>query len=660
MIDIAPIRMTQDEFMYHYNDLSREHFNPKLFERSNEETIEMLKKVILSCERNRYFSLKVLQFRTITDYQEIHETLYEHEQARINKKEKSGKKKIENPYDYINLRDSDFILLEVTYLIKLNNGKQPKDEKDKINFERTLKVLIEVPIFVDKYYMHINGTDYAPIMQIVDRSVYNNSASGSGKKSPMVTQKTIFQPIRIYRSVVDLSTANKEQPLVQATLYTSNVYNKSMDAIKYILAKYGLYAAMEFMNIPYIHFDVKPYEGEDIYSFTTKKCGIYIMVPKYIFDNEAVVQTFVATCIRTFDRYKDTTIDKIFDPKYWVEAIGGEFNAYSIDKGIPVLDSLEDAYDLISKENLRLPDDMKDNIYKVLRWLLREFNALRGKDIYDVSQKRIRMPEYFANMYAVKLSKGLYRITGMGKNVTMDKIVGAIYTSPGFLLQVCTGYKLLDYKNMVNDNDALTALSYTYNGISGLGDQGTAKKKKQKKQRKAAVPIGFKLVQPMQVGITDMDTSSPGNPGVSGSLCPMVHVNDDGSFLDYDEPNTWEEDFREVMNNYHDLSGQMEAIEFKKKLGFDYDYIKEELVKETLNTYRELICPVIDVNGKIDYSMPPIEEFDNVEVGYDPQYGDFIQLNFYQPQQGDSQFSYVPGQLPDYTLPPTQYPYQPM
>ena len=164
----------------------------------------------------------------------------------------------------------------------------------------------------------------------------------------------------------------------------------------------------------------------------------------------------------------------------------------------------------------------------------------------------------------------------------------------------------------------------------------------------------------MQVGITDMDTSSPGNPGVSGSLCPMLHVNDDGSFLDYDEPNTWEEDFREVMNNYHDLSGQMEAIEFKKKLGFDYDYIKEELVKETLNTYRELICPVIDVNGKIDYSMPPIEEFDNVEVGYDPQYGDFIQLNFYQPQQGDSQFSYVPGQLPDYTLLPTQYPYQPM
>ena len=98
---------------------------------------------------------------------------------------------------------------------------------------------------------------------------------------------------------------------------------------------------------------------------------------------------------------------------------------------------------------------------------------------------------------------------------------------------------------MVNDNDALTALEFTYNGISGLGDQGSSAKKKQKKQKKAAVPIGFKLVQPMQIGITDPDTSSPGNPGVSGTLCPMCNVNDDGSFMDIDEPNTWEQEFNE-------------------------------------------------------------------------------------------------------------------
>ena len=58
---------------------------------------------------------------------------------------KEQKKKSENIYDYISLRDSDMMLLEVIYYIKINNGKKPQKPEDIPNFERTLQVLIAIP-----------------------------------------------------------------------------------------------------------------------------------------------------------------------------------------------------------------------------------------------------------------------------------------------------------------------------------------------------------------------------------------------------------------------------------------------------------------------------------------------------------------------------------
>lgn len=626
-------RMTQDEFMRMYNDTYREQFNPKLFDRDANEIIQEVEKVILSCERNRYFTLKVQSFRVITDYEEVYNALYEHEESRLRKKNKDGKRKVENKHDYVSLRESDIMLLEVIYYIKINTARKPQDKEDEINYERNIQVLIEIPRFVDKYYFHINGTYYIPYMQIVDRSVYNNAASKSSK-NPSNTFKTMFQPIRMFRTFVNLKTYDGEA--VQSILYTTNVFQKTMDGMKYLLAKFGLYGCMEFLDLPYIHFDTVPMEDTtQYYSFGNKKGNIFVITPRFIFDHEPMLQSLVCTIIRCINKFnKQTKLEDLYDPVYWMQALGGEFNAFNIEKGITVLDSIEDAYDLKSKENLRLPDEDKATIYCILRWMFREFNALRGRDIYDVSSKRVRIAECIGNMYATKLSRGLYRVTDLGKNVTMAKVMGAIYTSPEYLINAIAQDKVVAYKDMVNDNDAMTALQYTYKGISGLGDQGSSAKKKKQKSRKAAVPIGFKLVQPTQIGITDMDTSSPGDPGVSGMMCPMCNVNEDGSFVDYTEPNSWRDEFAELMDNYRSLIGMKEAISFRKKLNLDYDYIKEDMVEETLATYNKLVCPIIDRAGKIDYSKPPISTFgDLIQDGNDPDYGEFVQFNLLKGDQ---------------------------
>ena len=53
----------------------------------------------------------------------------------------------------------------------------------------------------------------------------------------------------------------------------------------------------------------------------------------------------------------------------------------------------------------------------LLRWLMREFPALRAKDNVDVSTKKMCIADYIARIYATKLSTGIHRISDMGKSI---------------------------------------------------------------------------------------------------------------------------------------------------------------------------------------------------------------------------------------------------
>ena len=96
---VAPTeRPSVDKFMYEFNKNNREQFNDYWFQRNDDDLIEGMKHVILSCQRDKYFILKVLNFETIKDYNEINRTLYEY----YSSKTKNGKR-IDNNYEYINL-----------------------------------------------------------------------------------------------------------------------------------------------------------------------------------------------------------------------------------------------------------------------------------------------------------------------------------------------------------------------------------------------------------------------------------------------------------------------------------------------------------------------------------------------------------------------------
>ena len=290
--------LDQAQFMRQFNETHREEFNPELFERDNEEIVEAIRQVVYSCQRDKYYTLKVLSFEAIYDYEEIYNTLRNYEE-----KQKKKNSKVENSYDFINIRDTDIILIRVEWLVRHNGVERVEDNGktyEVVNPEEVLEVLIAVPRFRRKYYFRISGNYYATIFQIVDGSTYNNSTA-SNSKVDTVTMKTMFMPIRIFRGFNEKMRPiglNDKGELVygkeiKAIEYQSIIFNNTVNVIYYILAAYGLYGTMHFLQIDCIRITREPIIANDWYCF--EKSGVYISCYKYCFDNDPMVQSFVAT-----------------------------------------------------------------------------------------------------------------------------------------------------------------------------------------------------------------------------------------------------------------------------------------------------------------------------------------------------------------------------
>lgn len=575
----------QREFIREFNDSHREHFNDELFERTDDQIIQELKQVILSCQRNRVFTIRVEKFTLVKDYEEIRRILREYEAKRLKNKPNEI-----NRYDYIMLKDSDIQLLIVDYYIE---APMKEDEK---RYAKNLRVLIEVPCIVDKYYYRLFGNLYSPTFQIIE-STYNNSAA-SNSKSSMVTLKTMFMASRFYRFNIESSKEMKlkstEGEYMTGVYYQSSIFNKMIPAIQYLLAKFGIYETINMLKTPYIKISKKDPLDTDSYTINRSiNPNIYVSVPKYIYDNDPVMQSLVYTIFHCID--KETKYEDLFTREYWLLELGKAFSPTnkSIEKGLTVLESLENILDNPSKKHLHLPDEDKSDIYKVIVWVLREYQALRAKDNLDISMKRIRGAEYIAALYGTKVYEGIIRISDKGNKLTLIDIEKAINTYPDILIKRITTDPLINYRNSVNDLDSISALKYTFKGQSGIGEGGTA------------IPTQYRQVHKSHLGRLDLTSVSSSDPGLSGMLCPMVDIYD-GSFSQNPEPNSWKDIVNDLLDSYKNMIGIKEALMIKLDLGVatDHDISRIDSINESLESIVPLMVPIKkvedDINNIID------------------------------------------------------------
>lgn len=579
--------MNQREMISKYVDSKELKFNPDLFIRNDMEIVEELKNTILSCERcNEYFEIRVLEFKVVDDYDDINKILCDYYNNLTKNKSKTKRK--DNQYEYINLKESDVRLLIVKYYIRAKDG------------EDTLDVIIIVPRIVEKYYFRINGTMRSTLYQIVDGSTYNNATSNA--KNPSITLKIIFMAARVYRYYIDLPLI--EGGTIKAVHYSSRIFNKSVSALKYILAKYGYYGTMSFMGLEGIYLTDHNLRDENMYTIPCNE-KIYVNVEKYLFDNNFVVQSFVATLFTGI--IPGLKYEQVFDEKYWVRCLGADFNNIDAErlltvinegditltdpcvKGYSILDSFESIYDISTRKAIHLPEEEKKDMYCIFRWMLREFNNLRLKDNLNISIKKIRFAEYVASLYAMKVARGIYRVADSNKKATLSTIVKAIRTNPNYLPTAISRCKMVSYRNMVNDLDSLTALKFTFKGISGLGESSNN-----------SVPLIYRSVHHSHLGHIDLDSSSDGNPGMTGTICPFAEIHD-GFFTDYQEPNFWEEEFHKTVEAYRKTIGLKEVLTFEHKVLKKNNIAAMRIVNEVSDTMKQLINPIVYVNeGEIE------------------------------------------------------------
>lgn len=551
--------MNQANFVAKFNEKYREKFNPDFFKRDENAIVKKILDVILSSQRDRTYTIKVVNWELVTDYATIHKYLREYENNPKNKRRK------DNKYDFINMKENSISLLIVDYFLKI------KDESE------TMRVYIMIPRIVNKYYMKINGNLYSTIYQLVDASTYNNRTSNNVKKNQVVTFKSIFMPIVISAKKAVLMDINKQE--VECTYYTGTIFTKTVPVFKYMLGAKGLPGTMKFFGISGIYFlDRVPteYDPDIYYIFNAKK--IFIVVPKCLMENE-VIQSFVYAIYHSIT--KQTTLRSLLTQTFWYESLSKEFiqNAY-IDKAISVLDSLEHIYDISTKESLHLPDKDKEDIYCILRWMICNFSKLYMKDNLDVSIKRIRFEDYIAAIYAVKLSPGIYRISDLGQKADLKALKRAVNIRPNYLLTAITKEKFINYRNMVNDLDSIIAIKYTYKGISGIGEKTNQ------------VSQIYRNVDISHMGRLDPDTSSNSDPGLTGSLCPLAKLYDN-SFEPYEEPNEWDDKVKELYNSLKSRTGLKEVIVAKKELlNENMDKENMEEIEDNITMARRLLSPI--------------------------------------------------------------------
>lgn len=572
--------LNQRYLIHQFNETHRSKFNPALFTRTDDELIDTLRDIIYSCERDNVFTIKVLDFTVIDNYDDINHILWEYEDYIINKGKKTtntatiGSKrptssKKENQFAYINLKDSALKLIKVTYFIQIN-------EKKNGLVNDTIDVYIAIPRIVDGFYYRLNGNTYSAINQIVDASTYNNSAARNARKQS-ITFKTIFSPIRVYRYSTNIKDIDGN--IIPCKYFIANIFTKPhVLLMKYIFAKTGLAEGMKFLHIEGVSIidNCDSVNKSDYYIFPAR--DLYVIAPKIVYDSIQIAQSLVYTLTHTAVYLKDNSIEELYQTETWVKVLGAEFLSKDVDmmyeKGLSILASLEFTYDIPTMKDLHLDMENKADIYRVLRWMMYEFNALRKKDNLDITTKKVRT-NYSASLYANRLAFGIYRISDKGDKADLNTIKKALQIPPMYLINAISRCELVNYKDCVNDMDALIKLKYTYKGVSGIGEKSNA------------VSSSYRSVHPSHLGRVDIDSSSNSDPGITGALCPFAQLYD-GHFSEYDEPCSWEADVTKVMDAYNRMLSRVEMCRIVENSGLSL-HKDNAVLNECISVARGLV-----------------------------------------------------------------------
>lgn len=417
--------------------------------------------------------------------------------------------------------------------LNLNNIKSKKILKQKleklISIEHTafdaLKFTIEIgrkhkvenliliPKYVDRFHFLVNGNKTLVMFQVIDNAIFNQKGSIILKSRPPAH---ISKEARKKATLLDVVTGEE----FKTDLIIIDLFKKKFSPLFYYAAKKGILETIKYFGYEKFADIVTEVRNPELFHYFKINSNLMIEVEKSLFNVDGFFKTFVGMFTGLFNAR--TRIDDIYDQDLWIKRLGSLFTSSSKNqhnKGLDVLKSFKNILDATTQRVLRIEDREKNDVYAVMRWIMRDFGMLRNADNHDLRNKRIRYNEYIAAYFGMILKTKVNYALNM-KNYDPDKLVKIFKLNEHVLFKALFGgmkaCPLFRYNIDTNDLQALNGLKFSITGI-----QGIPSKRVKDEQRD---------IYPSHLGKFELNAISSGSPGLSGMLTPFCKIYGDGYF----------------------------------------------------------------------------------------------------------------------------------
>ena len=334
------------------------------------------------------------------------------------------------------MKKSRYNLLKIKFHLIAKDGECDK-EVNLLIFKR-----------YNKYYYIIDGNRVYPIYQLVDASTYNTKNCLT--LFSMLLPITMKKDEETIESVNFMKRDNNEIVSIEGKKYyvpafTLCIFKKKINPLLFYLALMGFENTLIYMNMDGILRveNFKKYDCENEYCFEASN-GMFVKIIKYFFDNDLFIRGQVYLLLSLIGLCNN--VNELHDNKFWVCRLGqimmtdpkDEIKMYI--KGKNVLFSFYRLLDTLTKKSLRLDYHNKANIFAIIRWMMRNYNALKAKDNMDLKNKRLRMNEYIASYLIKRLSKRMNKFIS-NNDVKLEDVELLINMEQDYLLKTVISSK---------------------------------------------------------------------------------------------------------------------------------------------------------------------------------------------------------------------------
>jgi hypothetical protein len=323
-----------------------------------------------------------------------------------------------------------------------------------------IKKPIIIPIEDDDGYFYIKGKKCYLIYQLVDKMLYPSFGAVTIKSLMPICVKSVKKEFT--------SSANKVDTTEVVDTWTIPIYNiqifKSAINILLIYSNMGISRTLNFMEVNrFIKIlDKNDYIIEDDYLYFDcgKKSDIVVAALTKIFIKEIYVRSIVGCLITLFDETKIRFKD-IDCWEEWMIIVGGK---NTIRRGIYQHIFFNRLLDNVTRDELKINEYDKQNIYYLLRWVIQNYHSLWAKDNLSMEHKRLRRNEYVGSLITAEISKRINRLVSLGDKATIKESLNVFRFPEDLFISRIYGSGILRYSETNSDTDSYSKVKFTKKG----------------------------------------------------------------------------------------------------------------------------------------------------------------------------------------------------